>query len=360
MSGYGVSRDWREAVDQALAALEPMHGRASVGFLYATDYFASAADSIRRLVVERTGVTVLSGTVGMGVCCTSMEFMNTPAVVLMLLRVPDGVASEVIGCDDLVSGEHGAVTIAHIDPREGRGVGGGPQFGGAFLIGALTSSRGPSVQFHRDGIEEEGATGVAFGEGIEVQSGLTQGCTPLAGWRRVTRAMGPVLIELDNRPALDVLMEDAAGIVAGDVERLRGRVFAAVALPNRDRADYVVRNLIGVDIRERAVAIAQPCQVGQTVQFMRRDPDAAAEDMTRMLRELKGRTSRTPAAALYFSCVGRGQNLFDTPGRELELITDVLGDLPLVGFFGNGEICHRYIYGYTGVLALLYAPKDVH
>ena len=27
-------------------------------------------------------------------------------------------------------------------------------------------------------------------------------------------------------------------------------------------------------------------------------------------------------------------------------------EVPMIGFFGNGEICHDRLYGYTGVLTL--------
>jgi small ligand-binding sensory domain FIST len=44
--------------------------------------------------------------------------------------------------------------------------------------------------------------------------------------------------------------------------------------------------------------------------------------------------------------------MFGTPNSELGLISDALGDFPLVGFFANGEISHDRLYGYTGVLTL--------
>jgi small ligand-binding sensory domain FIST len=34
------------------------------------------------------------------------------------------------------------------------------------------------------------------------------------------------------------------------------------------------------------------------------------------------------------------------------MIRDTLGDFPLAGFFGNGEIFGRRLYGYTGVLVV--------
>jgi len=44
--------------------------------------------------------------------------------------------------------------------------------------------------------------------------------------------------------------------------------------------------------------------------------------------------------------------MFGSPSREMELIADRLGDVPLVGFYANGEISGNRLYGYTGVLAL--------
>ena len=71
-----------------------------------------------------------------------------------------------------------------------------------------------------------------------------------------------------------------------------------------------------------------------------------------MLADVKRRATAAPRAGLYFSCVARGPNLFGPQSRELAMIRDALGDFPLAGFFGNGEIAHDRVYGYTGVLAL--------
>ena len=59
-----------------------------------------------------------------------------------------------------------------------------------------------------------------------------------------------------------------------------------------------------------------------------------------------------PKAGVYYSCLGRGEALFGKGKGELKMIQDVFGDIPLVGFFCNGEISHNRLYGYTGVLTL--------
>jgi small ligand-binding sensory domain FIST len=44
--------------------------------------------------------------------------------------------------------------------------------------------------------------------------------------------------------------------------------------------------------------------------------------------------------------------MFGTESNELKLIQSELGEVPLVGFFGYGEISRDRLYGYTGVLTL--------
>ena len=41
-----------------------------------------------------------------------------------------------------------------------------------------------------------------------------------------------------------------------------------------------------------------------------------------------------------------------TPAAMMAILRDHLGDIPLAGFFANGEISHDRLYGYTGVLTL--------
>ena len=86
--------------------------------------------------------------------------------------------------------------------------------------------------------------------------------------------------------------------------------------------------------------------------FVRRDEESASKDLRRMLDDLQSRTQSPPKAGLYFSCVARGPNLFEGESHELGAIRDSFGEIPVAGFFGNGEISHDRVYGYTGVLTL--------
>ena len=72
-----------------------------------------------------------------------------------------------------------------------------------------------------------------------------------------------------------------------------------------------------------------------------------------MLKKIKRQVGdRRIRGGLYFTCLARGPNQFGDDSEELKLIAEELGSFPLAGFFGNGEISHDRLYGYTGVLTV--------
>jgi small ligand-binding sensory domain FIST len=190
-----------------------------------------------------------------------------------------------------------------------------------------------------------------FTDQVVVATRFTQGCTPVGPWRRVSRAQRNVVIELDGRPALDVMREDANLAGATDLDRAGSIVFAA--LPAGDEGDdYLVRGLAGIDAARGLVAIGESVREGSRLMFCRRDRRAAADDMARMLESIRSGLYTRPRGAVYYSCLGRGRSLFGEPSRELAMIREALGEVPLVGFYCSGEISHNRLYGYAGVLAL--------
>ena len=86
--------------------------------------------------------------------------------------------------------------------------------------------------------------------------------------------------------------------------------------------------------------------------FVRRDPQAAENDLRESFEKLKSRAGNHFKGGLYISCIARGPNMFGRKNAELELIRDIFGGVPLVGLYANGEISNNRIYSYTGVLTL--------
>ncbi len=284
-----------------------------------------------------------------------------------------------------------------------------------YLFGGVSASRQRRVQV-ADGVFEGGLSGVAFGAEIHVVSRVTQGCTPLGPARRVTASDGTVVLALDGEPALPRLLRDLQLLGAGDarealqppalrkaVPRLRRTLVGltepraavsptgsrpAAALRGSFGEEVRVRHLIGVDPGRQAFAVAEDVHPGMGLSFCERDATAARRDLVRMCTEVREefesraealvppataaesasaagvaatrgsrRASEVPAApgmlgAIYVSCAGRGGPHFGGPSAELQIVRHALGDVPLVGFFAGGEIAHRQLYGYTGVLTV--------
>ena len=363
--GHASAASWRMAAEACLAQCGIGVRSASLGFVYATDAFADSFAEIVDFLHRRTGIPHWVGTVGLGVCATGREYLDEPALALMCgtfddsafrvlpaLSTPRDVAQA-----RMEWGNHSAsFAVLHADPSSRsllslvRELAGRTETG--FVVGGLTSSRGRSVQY-ADGLTEGGLSGVLFSEEVIIATRLTQGCAPIGPAHRVTESRHNVLMKLDGRPALDVFREDIGPEFAGtQLASVGGTIFAGLPIEGDDTGDYVVRNLVGLDPIHRLVAIAEPVKAGSRVVFCRRDRGTASDDLERMLNSIKTGLYRQPRGGLYFSCLGRGASLFGDNSEELRIIRDGLGDVPLVGFFCNGEISHNRMYGYTGVLTL--------
>ncbi len=360
--GHAASPDWREAARECLAQLNGPP--ASLGFIYVTDLLAGHLTDILDFFRQRTGVAHWVGTVGIGICVGAREYHDEPALAVMLgefapgsFEVFSGIRSnDDLGLSRLKCGVRAAnFAIVHADPRNSEvpgliaGIAGKVESG--FLVGGLTSSRHQNLQV-ADKVIEGGISGVVFAEDVTVATRLTQGCSPIGPAHAITQAQRNILITLDERPALDVLKEDIGEKLARDLNRLGGVIFAGLPIKGTDTGDYLVRNLVGIDPGRGLVAIGELVETGRQVMFCRRDTASATEDMARMLASMQKGLYTRPRGGVYYSCIGRGANLFGPDSEELKMIAAAFGEFPLVGFFCNGEISHDRLYGYTGVLTL--------
>jgi small ligand-binding sensory domain FIST len=280
-----------------------------------------------------------------------------------------------------------------------------------YLFGGLASSRSKVLQFAvggdgnisgqgaASGVFSGGLSGVAFGPGVGLISRVTQGCLPVAKTHRVTAAENQVVGTLDGEAALDVMLRDLhisldqpqqalavvratlVGLVqTGDVRTGGGTSdAAAVRQTGHFGNDVIVRQILGLDPVQRGIAVAERLQAGMQLVFCQRNVQAAKADLIRICAEIREELepeelpveaaqalaaseaesaphpARGIAGAIYVSCAGRGGMHFGGPSAELQIIRHALGDVPLVGFFGAGEIARNHLYGYTGVLTVFTA-----
>ena len=356
--GHNDIPNWQEAVANALLQLGPLPTEASLGFVYVSDQHAMHfADIVRKLKTE-TGLAHWLGTIGSAVCATNTEYSDQAALVLLITDIPSQHfhvfnSLHTVPKSDNSDAVH--VAVVQGDPRNGQMAKLITQLpdniGNGYLVGGLTSSHTHYYQL-ADDLCEGALSGVIFDEQVPIITGLTQGCSPVGPIHALTECDNNIAIQIDNRPALEVMKEDIGEILARDLSRIGGYIFAGFPVADSDTGDYLVRNLLGIDPDAGALAIGDYLHAGSPIMFCKRDSRTAVEDLQRMVNKLKDRARSPIKGALYFTCLGRGQHMFGEPHRELQLISEILGDIPLAGFYANGEIAGNRLYGYTGVLTL--------
>jgi len=363
--GHATSADWQEAARRCLMQLGDTPS-ASLGFLYVTDHFAADFEQVLSFFRDETGVEDWVGSVGIGVCATGQEYFDQPAIAVMLAafppqnfrvfpRVEHGLDELDQECVQWAERTTAGLAIVHGDPSNPKTPALIEALAQAlpagFLVGGMSSSRHGHWQI-ANAVTQGGLSGVLFAAEQGVVTGLTQGCSLMGRKHRISEARGNVLARLDDRPALEVFNEEVGEALAADPQRAAGYIFAALPIHGSDTGDYLVRNIIGVDPDKRLMAIGDQLETGDALQFCRRDLRSAQDDLLRMLQDVKRRCPSPPRGGVYYSCLGRGRNMFGDRSEELLTIRQELGDFPLVGFFANGEISHDRLYGYTGVLTL--------
>jgi small ligand-binding sensory domain FIST len=205
-----------------------------------------------------------------------------------------------------------------------------------------------------------GAVGVLLQGQLPLRSVVSQGCRPIGKHMIITKARDNLILELGGKPALVQLQELWQELPAPDQQLVRqglhiGRVLSEYK-DGFQRGDFLVRNVIGFDRGSGAVAITERVRVGQTVQFHVRDAATADEDLHEMLQIDLSAHEKRAAAALLFTCNGRGTRLFDQPHHDTRVLRGEAGPIPVAGFFAQGELGpvsgQNSMHGFTASVVL--------
>lgn len=400
ITGHATHPDGHMALALAAAQVEARRAARqpaflpTLGLIYLTDALAPQADALLAELQQRWPGVHWAGTVGVGVLAGGVEYIDEPALVLMLCDLPPASFRLFSGRQPIPAGWADSALV-HADPAThdlddllmelaGR-------TGSGYLFGGLAAARTRRLHI-ADGVFEGGLSGVAFlaheptdpVPAPRLVSRVTQGCQPLGPTRHITAADGNLALALDGQPALALLLgelqvslqqpQQAMAALRATLVGLTDGGDAALSRGGQFGSDTRVRHLIGIDPARQGIAIAEHLQLGQQFAFCRRDVAAARRDLVRICAEIReeiesagdalppagGASAMPPLAprivgAVYVSCSGRGGPHFGAPSAEAQLVQHALGDVPLVGFFAAGEIARHHIYGYTGVLTVFTA-----
>lgn len=209
---------------------------------------------------------------------------------------------------------------------------------GAGLIDSLQPGR--SHVFSPEGTLRDGAVALACGDGVRMDSTVLHGCRPAGAYHEITRTEGPVVLEIDGRPALDVVDE-----LMGEGASHEDYPFRVILGVNRgdpfgefDPADYQTRLCLAVDPEQRALIMFEPdLEPGSKVQLMRISYDLGyiGRQVEELVASLDG---RRPLLAIYADCAGRSKAASALEEEEGDTVRAAIGDIPLLGFYTGVEI----------------------
>ncbi len=387
----------QEVVDQVSRQFE---GDPDLGLVFISSSFTSEFSRLLPLLHERLAIPVLigcsgGGVVGMGPEDAPVEVEDNPALSLTVASLPGvGLRSFHIASDDLpdLDSPPGAwVDLVGVAPDQD------PQFillgdpfsssvtdllqgldfayPGAAKVGGMASVDG----FNRNcglfcdrTLYDEGMVGVALWGPVVLDTIVAQGCRPIGPDYRVTQAERNIVLALSDpmdgaeQPPLVVLQELFQTLSEADRKLAQSSLFIGVAQDSfklsLDQGDFLIRTLLGVDPKVGAIAVGDRLRPGQRVRFHLRDAHTSAEDLDQLLGQYQTQMAagHAPAGALMFTCMGRGEGLYQQANFDSGLFYQHLGPVPLSGFFCGGEIGPvgktTFLHGYTSVFGICRQP----
>ncbi|HSD10795.1 MAG TPA: FIST N-terminal domain-containing protein [Candidatus Binatia bacterium] len=233
-------------------------------------------------------------------------------------------------------------------------------------VGGLASGGrrpGENVLYLSHQAYRAGCVGVALAGDVRVDTLVAQGCRPIGEPMFVTRSQGNVIHGLDGRTPLEVLQQLYVGLDRRDQELFRHSLFVGLVMREKSdiyrQGDFLIRNIIGLDAERGALAVGAAMSEGAIVQFHLRDAATSAADIEEILTRLDPEQRSATRGSLLFSCLGRGRHLYGRADHDTDAFRRHLGDVPLGGFFCNGEIgpVHgtTFLHGYTSSFGLFRA-----
>lgn len=180
-----------------------------------------------------------------------------------------------------------------------------------------------------------------YGDHIHVGHGSKGGWDKFGPERLVTKSKGPVLYELDGRPALNLYKEylgdRAAGLPA------TGLLFPLAIRTSPSEGKILVRTILAVDEAAQSMTFAGDIPQGVLAQLMRANFDRliqGASDAATLTKNGHGNNHpETPTLSIAISCVGRRLVLGERTEEETEATLDILPQgSRQIGFYSYGEI----------------------
>lgn len=370
-SGISFAPVWEIALDEAIAdIIHPGEAPPDLLVMFVSSAWSHSYPAVVDRVRRETGCKTLIGSSSSGIiagaCChesapgVSLLAMWLPGATLTPLHINTVPESWPWGNDVAKDDVNGIILFS--DPYSTDAqltlIGLRESAPGIPMIGSLAStgrSDRRSWVFLNEEIYTEGAVAITLEGPYDLLVRVSQGGTPIGEMWTMTEVEHNRIISISNRPAVDVLRDTLA---APENHYLTIRDLM-IGLPMDEyqdeflREDFVARGILDTDSATGTILVGGIPRQGQSVQFLKRDPQLASEDMDLRLQFFR-ELDRPIIGGILASCKGRGTAMFGRNDHDAAAVAAALPDVPVVGLYSLGELAPvRGVPAYNAFAAAL-------
>ncbi len=194
---------------------------------------------------------------------------------------------------------------------------------------------------------------------------VNHGCVPIGTKRKITRAEGNVIYEIDNRRAVDVFHEYITEDELDNWAKATVNLCLAFEAPKAMQSaydQYVIRYTPLKDDEVGSITLPAEVETGADVWMARRDKDKIAAGVERLRDALLDRLGgRTPTFVLQIDCAGRGKVVL-RDSEKSEILASAQAGFPAetrwFGCYVYGEIGpvtgRNYFHNFTTVVLVVH------
>lgn len=211
---------------------------------------------------------------------------------------------------------------------------------GVLITGCLAGDGGrweKTLVMANDKPKQRRIVAIAFyGEKLHVSSGCEGGWDEFGAERIITKSVGNIVYEIDDKPALELYkryLGDAQEGLPGS-----GLRFPLSVKMKNDNNKEIMRTLLAVDEKDQSMCFAGDVPQGSSAKLMKTNIDGLINGSELSAKSIL-KVNNKDALGLVVSCVGRKIVMDQLVEEELDVIEDSLGsNVKLVGLYSYGEL----------------------
>lgn len=229
---------------------------------------------------------------------------------------------------------------------------------GGGLLADMTLST--CYQIVNDQVLTQHAVAVLISGDCKIETAILHGCKPCSDYITISKVEGPIIHEIDDQPAIDIIDE----LLGKSLSPKEYAMNVTLGVNRGEKFDdfkesnYANRLTLAVDEEHKSLIMFEPdLKVGDEVQLMRRDFDADYIDA--VVKDLVGKFDQSNiVSSFYINCGGRAKPFSGVSFEDATEVRNALGDdIPFSGFYSGVEVAkvgdQIQPLDWTGVLVMI-------